>query len=306
MWDLRPGVRQYLGHLDLKGQRVLELGPATGYLGFHMESCGAQVTAFEVAPFFPQDIVPLSGVDLEEHRRASVGLSRQVRNAWWYCHERLSSGVRPVYGDIYHLPGDLGRFDVATLGAILVHLANPFTALQEAARRTEKAIVITDVVQGSPVDLTHSYMEFYPGDMRDKNVVNWWGVSPGAAVKMLKVLGFPEVSVFFHEQKRHIDGDLAKPEMDDAMFTVVGQRRQGSSQSSPDLRPSGPSSPEQTMSSPSCARSSPTHTMSSPERGGSRRCSGTRPHGGRPDLSGPWGDSFAAGASNPRRDPGRL
>ena len=139
VWDLRPGVRQYLGHLDLMGQHVLELGPATGYLGFHMESCGAQVTAFEVAPFFPQDIVPLSGVDLEEHRRASVGLSRQVRNTWWYCHDRLSSRVRPVYGDIYHLP-DLGRFDIATLGRDRGPSREPFTALQEAARRTRRPL----------------------------------------------------------------------------------------------------------------------------------------------------------------------
>jgi len=37
-WDLRGGEREYLGFVDLAGQRVLELGPATGYLSFYMEA----------------------------------------------------------------------------------------------------------------------------------------------------------------------------------------------------------------------------------------------------------------------------
>ena len=225
-WDLRPGVRQYLGHLDLAGQRVLELGPATGYLGFHMESAGAAVTAFDIAPFLPQDLVPLPGMDLEQHRRNSVGFSRHVRNAWWYCHGRLGSKVQAVYGDIYRLPPDIGRFDVATFGSILLHLANPFAAVREAAGITDKAIVITDMVQRMPVNLAHSYLEFNPGDMPE-NLVNWWWVTPGAAVKMLRVLGFPAVSVHFHEQKLHPHHDTTQPQMDMAMYTAVGQRRAG-------------------------------------------------------------------------------
>ena len=131
-----------------------------------------------------------------------------------------------AYGDIYRLPPDIGRFDVATFGSILLHLGNPFAAVREAAGITDKAIVITDVIQRMPVNLAHSYLEFNPGDMPD-NLVNWWWVTPGAAVKMLRVLGFPAISVHFHLQRLHPHHDLSRPPIEIPMVTAVGQRRAG-------------------------------------------------------------------------------
>ncbi len=225
-WDLRAGVRDYLGHLEYEGQRVLEFGPATGYLGFTMESWGAQVTAFDIAPYLAQDLVPLPGQDLEAHQRNSVSFSRQVRNAWWFCRESSGATVRPVSGDIVHLPEDIGRYDVSTFGSILLHLGNPFAALRQAAAVTGKAIVVTDMVQRMPVCLKNSFMEFNPGEMPD-NLVNWWWVTPGATMKMLKVLGFPAQRVFFHEQKLRPHHDMTQPQLDIALYTVVGQRAEG-------------------------------------------------------------------------------
>ena len=224
-WDLRAGVRDYLGHLRLEGQSVLELGPATGQLGFHMESAGARVTAFEIAPFVVQELLPLPGHDLEVHRRNAVEFSRQVRNGWWYCRERLGSRTPAVYGDIYHLPEDLGRFDVSTFGSILLHLEQPFAALRQAAAVTDKAIVVTDLLERW-IDLKSGFLEFNPGDMPD-NLVNWWWVTPGAAMKMLSVLGFPVHRVFFHEQDFHPGHDMSRPPTKVALYTVVGQRAEG-------------------------------------------------------------------------------
>jgi hypothetical protein len=42
-WDLRGHETAYLGGVDVAGKRVLELGPATGYLSFYMERMGAEV-----------------------------------------------------------------------------------------------------------------------------------------------------------------------------------------------------------------------------------------------------------------------
>ena len=47
--DLRPYVDEYLGNVDFAGRRVLEIGPASGYLTFHMEGQGAEVVALEIA-----------------------------------------------------------------------------------------------------------------------------------------------------------------------------------------------------------------------------------------------------------------
>jgi len=40
-WDLRAGVREYLGSVPFAGKRVLEIGPASGFLSFFMEREGS-------------------------------------------------------------------------------------------------------------------------------------------------------------------------------------------------------------------------------------------------------------------------
>src|ERR1700716_716011 len=47
-WDLRSGVDEYLGKVAFAGQRVLEIGPASGFLTFEMEKRGADLVAVEV------------------------------------------------------------------------------------------------------------------------------------------------------------------------------------------------------------------------------------------------------------------
>src|SRR5262245_36618662 len=47
-WDLRPGVEAYLGGIDFRGKRVLEVGTASGFLCFQMEARGAEVVAFDL------------------------------------------------------------------------------------------------------------------------------------------------------------------------------------------------------------------------------------------------------------------
>ena len=46
-WDLRGGEEDCIGHIDLSGKRVLEIGPESGYSCFFMESRGADVISVE-------------------------------------------------------------------------------------------------------------------------------------------------------------------------------------------------------------------------------------------------------------------
>lgn len=222
-WDLRGGERNYLGYLDLSGRRVLEIGPATGYFSTYLEQQGAEVVCFDLAPGMAQDIVPQLGHDLEAQGRLSVAYAERVRNSWWYGHARLKSKNQAVYGDIYWLPSDVGRFDVSTLGSTLLHLSKPFFALQQAASVTDKAIVVTEPIAKVAVDHESAWMEFVPVDT-SKTVVVWWLLTPGAIVRMLKVLGFFEASVYYHVQKHHSFHDLGKPPDEYLFVTVVGMR----------------------------------------------------------------------------------
>lgn len=51
-FDLRGSVDQYLGYVPLGAKRVLEIGPASGFLTFYMESQGAEVVAVDVSESF--------------------------------------------------------------------------------------------------------------------------------------------------------------------------------------------------------------------------------------------------------------
>jgi hypothetical protein len=225
-WDLRGAERAYQGFVDVAGLRVLEFGPATGYLSFRLEAQGAEVTCFDLAPGLPQDIIPQAGHDLDAQRRLSVEYAVKVRNSWWYSHRRLGSKARAVYGDIYALPRDIGRYDVSTFGCTLMHLSKPFFALQQAAAVTDKAIVVTEPMARLPADPRAPTIEFAPVDTA-RTVVLWWMHTPGAIARMLSVLGFFEATVHYHAQRHHSFHELDKPADEYLFFTVVGQRYPG-------------------------------------------------------------------------------
>src|SRR4030042_6213554 len=47
-WDLRHGLAQYLGNYDFTNKRVLEIGPASGFLTFHIEKTAREVVAMDL------------------------------------------------------------------------------------------------------------------------------------------------------------------------------------------------------------------------------------------------------------------
>jgi hypothetical protein len=226
-WDLRGKERAYLGLVDYRGARVLEFGPATGHLGFTLERQGAELTCFDLAPGAVQDLLPLPGVDLDAHRRSGTAFATEVRNSWWYGRRRHGSRAVSVYGDIYQLPGDIGRYDVAVLCSILLHLSNPFAALRQAAAVADKAVVVTDVLPpvlyGGP---EAALLEFNPGEEAG-NLVNWWGLSPGVVARMLRLLGFPHITTRYHAIDFHRNHDPSLDLVRRFMFTVIAEKSPG-------------------------------------------------------------------------------
>jgi hypothetical protein len=65
-WDLRGRVDEYLSNVDFAAQRVLEIGPASGFLTFEMEKRGADVISVEVTDEHGWDFVPYPDTRLEE------------------------------------------------------------------------------------------------------------------------------------------------------------------------------------------------------------------------------------------------
>jgi len=225
-WDLRGNEALYLGHVDPGGKRILELGPASGALTRWLERQGADVVCFDVGYDASVDLVPNPGCDLPRERTEAMrgeGIVG-VQNSWWFLRSQLGSQAKMVYGDIYALPGDLGRFDMAVFGAILLHLRDPFSALAEAARITDDTIVVVDLIQGGLDTETEALCRFDPLVAPEFRAI-WWALSPGAVIAMLRRLGFGHSRVVHHKQAHHLGHRLDEPETMMEMYTVVARRQ---------------------------------------------------------------------------------
>lgn len=221
-WDLRNKELDYLGGISLRGQRLLEMGPASGYLTFFMEDAGADVVGFDAGYDVAVDLIPRPGIDQVAALNDAARYVGVMQNSWWYAHRERDSKAKMAYGNVYDLPGDLGTFDVAVFGSILIHLKDPFTALAQAAARTTKRIVVTEPVQDPGMDPEDSLARFAP--LGVDYHTNWWAHTPGVVKRMLEALGFKAISTTFDHYPHRLGHDLTKPPVDMHMFTVVAER----------------------------------------------------------------------------------
>ena len=245
LFDLRAGVDDYLGHVDLRGKRVLEIGTANGYLCFHMERAGAEVVAYDLSEDARWDFVPFArsdGVAIEREYRTNT---RKLNNAWWMAHRLYGSRARVVYGDVYRVPAEIGPVDVATFGCVLLHVRDPFHALETALALTRERVIVTELVGGwlkracklwSPPAVRRAFpawprvagalgrlagsdLAFVPDAGRGGPAETWWSLTPRLVERFLHVLGFEDTQTTFHFQ---IHKGTPAP-----MYTVVGRRTAG-------------------------------------------------------------------------------
>jgi hypothetical protein len=220
-WDLRAGLTAYLGDFAFSGKRVLDVGAANGILSFSMEQQGAEVISFDLDKNGDWDMVPFANWSEYEaiaHDRRL--LIERLNNAYWFCHRLLSSKAKVVYGNVYRIPEQIGPVDVAVYGSILLHLRDPFLALQSGLKLTREAVIVSELLRGQVVPTTEPYLGFLPDAATIEPKDTWWDLRPELIVRMIGVLGFQDVTVTQHIQKYE--------ERDNMMYTVVGRRTSGS------------------------------------------------------------------------------
>lgn len=227
-WDLRQGWHAYLGKVDFKDKRVLEVGTASGFLCFTMEKLGAQVVAFDLPPDGSTEIVPFSGLDSNRLAQESRINLQFVNNAFWLSHRLLNSRAKLVHGQAYQIPESIGMVDIAVYGAVLLHLRDPFQALQSGTRLASEKVIVTEQVHRRFLPHTlfsllaprlgaiPRWMAYMP-DARRPRPETWWYLLPTTIAAMLETLGFPDHKISLHSQARfHGKRKL--------MFTVVASR----------------------------------------------------------------------------------
>lgn len=220
-WDLRGNELAYLGGIDLRGKSVLEIGPASGYLTFWMEGQGADVTALDLSEDHKWDFVPFHGMDMEALNAARKTHLQRLHNSWWFTRRAFNANANIIYGTVYDIDPSLGNFDIVTLSSILLHLRDPFRALEKAASVCSKTIVISDVAEeqffGNEPEMWNKTTMFMLPRSETKSPVDAWYFIPSITiVEILKILGFSKTTVTKHSQN-FMTGPWK-------YYTVVGER----------------------------------------------------------------------------------
>jgi O-methyltransferase len=216
-WDLRGTVDEYLGHFSFAGKRVLEIGPASGFLTFEMEKRGAEVLAIEVTDEPGWDYVPYPAEALRHRFEARAGHMARIKNSFWYGHRATGSRARVYYGDVYQLPPELGHFDVAVTAAVLLHCRWPLQVIEQCVAKSDAIII---------VDLFDESLEGRPVCQLQPNATNmsydtWWSFSTDLLREWLGVLGLHVDSLTTHSQS--FTGDPANPRPM-KFFTIVASK----------------------------------------------------------------------------------
>jgi hypothetical protein len=150
-WDMRGKFDNYVGHLDLAGKSVIDVGTASGFLSFEAEKRGAQVVSFDADSTARYTRLPHAGSLYSRDPEAAIRIDNKwldgVKRSYWYAHRAFGSKNRVAYGNVHDLPPALiGAFDVAILGQFLVHNRSGIDVLEAVARTTKDAMTITEGV----------------------------------------------------------------------------------------------------------------------------------------------------------------
>ncbi|MBC3784115.1 class I SAM-dependent methyltransferase [Spirosoma utsteinense] len=237
-WDLRPFARAYLGHIDLHNKRVLEIGAANGFLSFHMEKEGASVISYDLSPDLDWDMVPFAHKDGAAWAPKRKNHIRKLNNAYRLSHSLLNSRAEFIHGTVYDIPKSVGMVDISTFGSILLHVRDPFLAIQQAARLTKETIVITEILDNNRQKVINTLfgwlgsrtvrrirhkllgpsMIFRPIASVGHPEETWWHLTPELLEQFLDVLGFGDIHISYHTQF------FAEHNKSHLMYTLVANR----------------------------------------------------------------------------------
>ncbi len=185
-FDLRSIASQSGLPTDMNGLSALDVGSSSGFWAFEMEKRGATVIAIDVAAE-NQDIaseVFKDGVRQTSSGILSPSLSKiQPVSSFEVAKEVMQSKVSHKELSVYDLsPSTAGVFDFVFCGSLLMHLSDPFRAIQNIRSVTKGDSIISCVT----VDDDHKepLMHFM------LNLRSIWTPNKACLIKMMENAGF--------------------------------------------------------------------------------------------------------------------
>ncbi len=189
-WDLRENFDEYIGHVELKGKTVLDVGTASGFLSFEAEKRGARVVSFDVVDSSSVALLPfkdkLYSKNHAEWVRQHTRTYEPLKNGYWLAHRLYQSKAKVHYGSIYELPQELGKFDVVIVGSVMEHLCNQIGALASVAKLTGDLMIVNTTMLDTDAPLAR-----FEGRADNPDFdYTWWVYSFGIYKEIFGMLGF--------------------------------------------------------------------------------------------------------------------
>jgi tRNA (mo5U34)-methyltransferase len=182
--DHRAVVGQVPLPASLEGMRCLDVGTFNGFWAFEMERRGAaDVVAIDVLDPRAWDW-PVSS---EPAAVEAIGRRLARGRGFDIAREALGSRVHRIDRTVYELDGgELGHFDLAYVGSLLVHLRDPVLAL-ERIRAVSSTLVLVDGID-LPQTLRHPLLPVARLDAQGRPW--WWYPNLAGLARLVEAGGF--------------------------------------------------------------------------------------------------------------------
>lgn len=196
MFDNRHAL-SILPFPDLRGKRCLDIGTCDGFYALHMERQGAaEVVAVDLPDLDALDYPPEIRHDPTVDR--SKEAMRRRHGGFPVLREILETKIEWRGCSVYDLsPDELGYFDVAVVGSLLLHLRDPVRALDAVRGVVRGSLVVAEFVHAGLTLRSRRHPLF---ELRGEGVdFQWWLGNERGIRHLLKVGGFDveEISRYF-------------------------------------------------------------------------------------------------------------
>jgi tRNA (mo5U34)-methyltransferase len=179
IYDHRPYLHHYGLPEDLTGQRMLDIGAASGFFAFECEQRGAEVTATELPHWFDHDFGPTYQAD-----QTTESGQRYLHQPLEVARALLGSQINHQYINIYDItPETIGVFDLVFCGSVLIHITDPIKAFWRIANVTRHKAIIATVITADHDPRPLAYLHGISGD-------TWWFPNRTCLEQMAICAGF--------------------------------------------------------------------------------------------------------------------
>ncbi len=183
LFDTVSAAPRTLLPASLEGKRCIDVATSNGFWAFEMEKRGAS----EVVGI---DIPDHSYVDWPAFDPMATKVIEKgtTRGSFDLAREALGSKVDYRYHSVYDLnPDDLGTFDIAFVGTVLLHLRDPVRALTAIRSITSGELIVNESIS-LPLTLMHPRTP--TARLIGTGGSNWWVPNKAGLKRMAEAAGF--------------------------------------------------------------------------------------------------------------------